>query len=369
MRMPQKKKPGDPVLAADWNMLLDAISARTPMPGAGLELIASSGGFAYSSPTGLLVERQSLPPFAVIGIERSGTNYDVIIKEGWVIERKPKSGDLPTVKFHMPKFGDDKLNQIPRPKIGMSIGDTLWCKYQTDVMGELTEDPEIIVESEDQDGAHYQPDDPEESGVEGDYWVKLFKLEEDDGSPYVKLYQQSDIEHWAQLWTGINLGGGARVYKKHEDYENIFKFRTVRGDYGVNEVETDEEVELDFYAENVGEGCPVWVEPLDGQGQPEADPPDGPAKFRSIDGRESQPQINVECEPVNPGDPLPETIRVVGNEKVGAILLDEGEGVVTELARWDDGLVTTAGETTLKVEEYMVCENGYPKAVKFVVVP
>ena len=31
--------------------------------------------------------------------------------------------------------------------------------------------------------------------------------------------------------------------------------------------------------------------------------------------------------------------------------------------------VTTAGETTLKVEEYMVCENGYPKSVKFVVVP
>ncbi len=43
--------------------------------------------------------------------------------------------------------------------------------------------------------------------------------------------------------------------------------------------------------------------------------------------------------------------------------------MVSELARWDDGLVTTAGETTLKVEEYMVCENGYPKAVKFVVVP
>ena len=30
-RLPQKKKPGDPVLAADWNTLLDAIAARTPM--------------------------------------------------------------------------------------------------------------------------------------------------------------------------------------------------------------------------------------------------------------------------------------------------------------------------------------------------
>ena len=367
--MPQKKKPGDPVLAEDWNTLLDAITARTPKPGTGLELIASSGGFAYSSPTGLLVERQSLPPFAVIGIEKDGGNYEVIIKEGWVIERKPKAeSDAPAVLFHMPKVGDDKLNMIPRPKIGMSIGDTLWCKFNTDMQGELTEDPEMIVSGEDENGTHYQPEDPEESGVEGIYYVKILKLENDEGSPRVMVYQQSDIEHWAVLWTGENLGAGARVYKKHVDLENVFKFRTVRGDYGINQVETWDEVQLDFDGENVGVGCPVWVEPLDAQGQPEPDPPDGPAQFRSIAERETQPQIRVECEPANPGDPLPDTIRIVGNEKNGAILLDQGEDGVSELARWEDGLVTTAGEITLKVEEYMVCENGYPKSVKFVVV-
>ena len=59
-RLPEKKKPGDPVLAADWNALLDAIAARTPRPGAGLELIASSGGFAYSAPGATLIPRQSL---------------------------------------------------------------------------------------------------------------------------------------------------------------------------------------------------------------------------------------------------------------------------------------------------------------------
>ena len=94
-RLPPKKKPRDPVLASDWNMLIDAISARTPMPGAGLDLRASSGGFAYSSPAGLLAERQSLPPFAVIGIHKAaagGKPWSVIIKEGWVIERKPRAG-------------------------------------------------------------------------------------------------------------------------------------------------------------------------------------------------------------------------------------------------------------------------------------
>ena len=27
MRLPQKKKPGDPIMAEDWNLLLDAIGA------------------------------------------------------------------------------------------------------------------------------------------------------------------------------------------------------------------------------------------------------------------------------------------------------------------------------------------------------
>ena len=375
-RLPQKKKRGDPILAEDWNTLLDAIAARTPRPGTGLELIASSGGFAYSQPSNLIIPRQSLPPFAVIGIEKpaegEGDTYQVIIKEGWVIERKPKTEDHLAVKFHMPKSGSGedgvKLDMIPRPKIEMKIGDTLWCKFQTDMMGEITEEPEVVVTSEDEDGVHYAPVDPEGSGIDGEYFVKLLKLEDDEGTPKVKVYQQSDIEHWAQLWTGENLGAGAGVYKEHREAENIFKFRTVRGDYGVKETEADEEVELDFWGKNVGEGKPVWVEPLDGQGDPAEDPTDGPAKFRSLAERLTQPQIRVQCEPENPGDPLPETIRIVGNDIDGAIVLDE-DGSTTDLARWSDGLVTTPGETTLKVEEFKVCVNGYPETRKFVVVP
>lgn len=47
MRLPPKKRPGNPILASDWNMLLDALEARTPRPSAGLELMFTSGGFAY----------------------------------------------------------------------------------------------------------------------------------------------------------------------------------------------------------------------------------------------------------------------------------------------------------------------------------
>ena len=47
MRLPPKKRPGNPILASDWNTLIEALEARTPRPSAGLELISVSGGFAY----------------------------------------------------------------------------------------------------------------------------------------------------------------------------------------------------------------------------------------------------------------------------------------------------------------------------------
>jgi len=47
MRLPGKKRSGNPILASDWNLLIDALEARTPRPGMGVELIATSGGFTY----------------------------------------------------------------------------------------------------------------------------------------------------------------------------------------------------------------------------------------------------------------------------------------------------------------------------------
>jgi len=47
MRLPEKKRPGNPVLASDWNLLIEAVAARTPRPSPGVELVHSSGGFLF----------------------------------------------------------------------------------------------------------------------------------------------------------------------------------------------------------------------------------------------------------------------------------------------------------------------------------
>jgi len=257
MRLPQKKKPGDPVLASDWNLLLDAVAARTPRSGAGLELIASSGGFAYSSTAPVFAPHAGLPPFSVIGIEKDPSSYLVTVKEGWVIERRPKSGDSPAVHFQMPTHGGVRLDHIPRPQIPMALGDTLLCNVKTDTNGRIIEAPGLVVSAEDRDGLHYRPQDPDESGQNGDYFIRLFKLEDDGGgSPRVKVYQQSDIEHWAQLWRGVNLGAGSRIFKRHNDAENRFEFRSIRG-IGIEVTESGDEILIEGGG---GENCDIIIE-------------------------------------------------------------------------------------------------------------
>jgi len=257
MRLPQKKKPGDPVLASDWNLLLDAVAARTPRSGAGLELIASSGGFAYSKPGPSIAPNQGFPPFSVIGIEKEASSYLVTLKEGWVIERRPKTGDTPTVKFQVPKIGSVSMDTIPRPRLTMTIGQTAWCKVQTNTVGEITSQPEIIAAAADQNGNHYYPQDPEGSGGAGTYFIKLFKLEEENGSPKVKVYQQSDIEHWAQLWRGINVGAGSHVFKRHDEAQNRFEFRSIRG-IGIGVTQAGDEILI----ERSGPNCNFIIEKI-----------------------------------------------------------------------------------------------------------
>lgn len=243
MRMPQKKKPGDPVLAEDWNLLLDAVSARTPRSGNGLKLICSSGGFAYSTPPPTC-SQITHPAFSVISIEKSDTSYKVTIKEGWVIERQPKSTVHPAVKFFMPKAGGVALNTTPRPQLTMAIGNTAWCRVRTNMQGGISGDPTILIAAADQDGLHYYPLDPDESGQDGDYYIKLFKLVDDGGSPAVQVYQQSDIEHTAQLWTGENVGSGSRVFKEHKQDQNIYKFRSIKSGLGIIVTENSDDIEI-----------------------------------------------------------------------------------------------------------------------------
>ena len=68
MRLPPKKRPGNPILASDWNTLIDALEARTPRPGPGTEIVFSSGGFSFRVRATASSGSSSKPiPLAIIG--------------------------------------------------------------------------------------------------------------------------------------------------------------------------------------------------------------------------------------------------------------------------------------------------------------
>lgn len=83
MRLPPKKRSGNPILASDWNLLIDAITARTPRSSAGLELVFTSGGFTYRVQRVSASSSPSCGSFRLFAkVAEGATNPDLFVSEG-----------------------------------------------------------------------------------------------------------------------------------------------------------------------------------------------------------------------------------------------------------------------------------------------
>lgn len=59
--LPKKRNPKEPVLAKDWNMMIDAIEARTPLRCEGMELYRDRRGFFYRGKNGSMFGGKPVP--------------------------------------------------------------------------------------------------------------------------------------------------------------------------------------------------------------------------------------------------------------------------------------------------------------------
>ena len=100
MRPPPKKKKDDPVLAADWNLLIDAITARTPCPSVGLELTFTSSGFTYRArPTAASAPSTPCESFQVFTKTNDGQDEpNLFVSEGTAGEDTIDETDLDTLE-------------------------------------------------------------------------------------------------------------------------------------------------------------------------------------------------------------------------------------------------------------------------------
>lgn len=289
------------------------------------------------------------PDFHPVKLKRSGSNLLVTLNPGFLHECITK-GETDGWVEHEPLVDGDPITTSPAPELAMTIGDTAYLKVQTNNRGEVKTgtdtSPRILAGSTVPDTVHYQPpslpDEPD--GTDGEYYVKLFSYTLSGSALVFTPFHLGSVDFYHDLWTGENVGNGHYIYLRRHATNDTFQFRSLLDNYGLIFNQESEEIKCDAWVESVGDGCPVLVEPEDPENLEE-----GPVELRSIKSRASQPQVNVRCEPANPGDPLPGVITVEGNGVSGSLVVvgcDESE---TTILQWDDGLITTSATEPIKI--------------------
>jgi len=289
------------------------------------------------------------PPFFPVAISQDGGSFEVTLQPGSVASWDPHTG-ADTLDLHIPLINGTPMNEDPRPTIFVGEGQWVSVKIKTDLQNLITETPEILAQEG--EGTHYIPDVADTAGSEGEYLVKLFKLELLDDAIVITSGVQSDILLSPYLWTGENSGGGTgRVLKDYNAAASIYRFRTLEYGYGTEVVQEGDLIRTRFYGDSVGSGAEIYVPPED----PVVD--EDPAKFNTIDGRQSGDPIarQISVDPAippsgaDPGTP----IIVKGNGMSGSRTFTRN-GTPAGSLTWVDGLITDNDDLTIE----LCCEGS-----------
>ncbi len=285
--------------------------------------------------------------FQPISMVKDGASYTVLCQPGFVEEVVPKSG-VDCVALHEVSYNG--AVHTDETEIAIPVGSTLACRVKQDktgavLTGEDPEDPEawqgpsLVVEAEVPESSHWYPDDPVGDGAGGTMYFPLFTVEETGGVTEVIHYHWGPVAVRNDLWIGVNVGGGSRVFKEHVEGEGaLYRFRNIEGAYGITDTEGDD-ILIEFDAENIGFGQQIYQ---DDTGLSDT------AQFRTItDGPSGQDEITVDTS----GD----HVRVYGNGVDRTITFDDCYGVTNTL-EFIDGLL--ASTTSADFTHYGSCDYG-----------
>lgn len=287
-------------------------------------------------------------PFFPATISGEGP-YTVTINPGAVGFWEPKAGE-DTLYFEIPEIDGVPIDTSPAPEISVPAGEWVCVKVLVDGRNQSRETPFIVVGEN--DGIHYIPEVADTSAEDGEYYIKLFKIDVVDETLVVSHRVWSDPILSPFLWPGSNEGGGpGRVLKDYDADDHKYRFRTLDYGYGTTVVETGDIIRPRLKAESVGTGAEIYVAPSD----PVVD--EDPGRFNTIAGRQSPdpiaPQIQVDpAEPpvgANPGKP----IIVRGNGNQGALVFTK-DGTEVGRVEWSDGLWTSPNDVTIE----LCCSSG-----------
>lgn len=274
-------------------------------------------------------KRYQEPPFSVKSIRKDGNDYFIKLNPGWIIAADPiaSAGGSDGYAYIMPEAGGTPLDDDNPPEIQVADGETIYAKLEVDTQGTVS-DPVTVEASTDEKTIHYQPDDPEGAGVDGNYhWRRLVKFELVDSKPKLTRYQQSDIEFDPFLWTGENKGGGAKVFKEHKEEDGEYHFRSLTGLYAIDIEEGTDVIEFAWEGENIGAGAEVYKD--DG-----TEGPNDKAQFRTLKPGVSGTQQEIQVSQIG------SNIHINGNGVSGTFEILDCDGNSVASIDVQDGLVT-----------------------------
>jgi len=303
-----------------WRQLGEYLKGKQLSAGAGIKLETStSSGSVISAKEPRQIRQSQAPPFSVLNTRAtSSATWSVELQEGWVIERHTKyDSATDAIEYHEVEINGQPMSSRPRQEIDLENNDFVYVEYETDEEGFLNTTPTIKHGATVQNSTHHQPPSGAGYGYGGTYRVKIFKFVNDNGSPKIVYYQQSDIEH-TRLPTFRNVGGARYIHKKWEGSADRYDFRTLK--------------QIEPTGRNYGKVIVDFINnELDGQNDA--------IKFSAIAERYPQPQINVDDDGAG-------VITIKGNNNTGSLTweyCEEEDGQTSEtLLSWDDGLITSA---------------------------
>jgi len=297
-----------------WRKLGEYLKGKQLSAGAGIKLETStSSGSVISAKEPRQIRQSQAPPFSVLNTRAtSSATWAVELQEGWVIERHTKyDSATDAIEYHEVQINGQPMSSRPRQEIDLQDGEFVYVQYETDEEGFLNTTPTIEHGATVPNSTHHQPPSGEGYGYGGTYRAKIFQFVNDNGSPKIVYYQQSDIEH-TRLPTFRNVGGERFIHKKWEGSADRYDFRTLK--------------QIEPTGRNYGKVIVDFINnELDGQNDA--------IKFSAIAEKASNPQINV-------SDDGAGIVTIEGNGVSGSIRFEQCDGTEITTLQWSDGLIT-----------------------------
>lgn len=338
----------------DWKKQIEADRA---LPGPGLKESDTGVGRMFR----VIFPPSKYPPFSLKEIEENNDDYDLLFEPGRVSIANPvqaaNGGD--GYEYFVPEIDghpmDEKLPSGEFPKLTVSDGQGVYCKINRNEQGLVIPPVELVAEAQDEDSDHYQPDDPAGDGNESEHDLKrILYLDLDDGEIEIKVWRESDIDIEPFLWTGENVGGGAEIFKDHDETQGIYRFRTPSGCWGAK-VEVDgDSVVVEVEAENVGMGETAAAATLlieKDEEDPGLEICDQKMKIKALGQGVGADERQIR---ITDGD---EIVRIHGNGKDGSIRFQNCDGGEIFTLFWEDGLITSENDHTIVVGD---CSDTTP---------